>query len=158
MFYLIALLVLLMDQLSKIWIRMNVAVGESFRLGNSPVIITHYENSGAAFSSFQGYGRLFVPIAIFVVIFLIYYRKWESKRLLLEIGAGFLAGGAIGNAVDRVLFNQVTDFITFGKSNGILNLADYAINIGVILLILDTVYTEFIQKKKPQTTSKEDHE
>ena len=131
MFYFIAIFVIIIDQLSKIWIRLNVAIGESFQLWNSPIIITHYENSGAAFSSFQGYGRLFVPVAIFVVIFLIYYRKKENKRMLLEIGAGFLAGGAIGNAIDRVLFNQVTDFITFGTNNGILNIADYALNIGI---------------------------
>ncbi len=147
-FYLIAIVVIAFDQLTKIWIRMNVAIGESFQLWNSPIIITHYENSGAAFSSFQGYGRWFVPVAIFVVAFLIYYRKKEGKRVLLDVGAGFLAGGAIGNAIDRVLFNQVTDFITFGYSNGILNLADYSLNIGMVLLIADTVNTELIQKKK----------
>lgn len=148
MFYIIGIVVIIIDQLTKIWIRMNVAIGESFQLLNSPIIITHYENSGAAFSSFQGYGRWFVPIAIFVVAFLIYYRKKEGKRKLLDIGAGFLAGGAIGNAIDRVLFNQVTDFITFGFSNGILNVADYALNIGLVLLIGDTVNTELWQNKK----------
>lgn len=148
MFYLILLVVIIIDQLTKIWIRLNVAIGESIQLWNSSIIITHYENSGAAFSSFQGYGRWFVPVALFVVAFIIYYRKKEGKRLLLDVGAGFLAGGAIGNAIDRVLFNQVTDFITYGTSNGILNLADYALNIGMVVLIVDTVYAELIQKKK----------
>jgi lipoprotein signal peptidase len=67
--------------------------------------------------------------------------------MLLELGAGFLAGGAIGNAIDRVLFNQVTDFIIFGTSNGILNLADYALNVGIVLLLLDTVNKELMIKR-----------
>lgn len=150
MFYLIAIFTVIIDQLTKAWIRMNVAIGEYFQLWNTPMYITHYENTGAAFSSFQGYGRWFVPLAFFVVIFLIYYRKREGKRCLLELGAGFLAGGAIGNAIDRVLYNQVTDFITFGTNNGILNLADYALNIGLVLLIVDTINTELIQKRKKE--------
>lgn len=85
-----------------------------------------------------------------MLLFLIIYRKRESRRTLLDIGAGFLAGGAIGNAIDRVLFNQVTDFIIVGSGNGNLNLADYALNIGLILLLVDTVYTELIQKKKKE--------
>jgi len=129
---------------------MNVAIGEYFQIGNTPMYITHLENSGAAFSSFQGYGRWFVPLAIFVVGFLLYYRKREGKRWLLEIGAGLLAGGAIGNAIDRILFNQVTDFITIGTNNGILNIADYALNIGLVLLIVDTVNTELIQKRNKE--------
>ena len=80
--------------------------------------------------------------------FLLYYRKREGKRWLLEIGAGLLAGGAIGNAIDRILFNQVTDFITIGTNNGILNIADYTLNIGLVFLIVDTVNTELIQKKE----------
>jgi signal peptidase II len=48
-----------------------------------------------------------------------------------------LVGGAAGNAIDRLFFNKVTDFIEFCAGHGILNLADLAINVGVIIIIVD---------------------
>ena len=56
MFYGIAIVVIILDQLSKIWIRMNVAIGESFQFWNSPILITHYENSGAHLVPFKAMG------------------------------------------------------------------------------------------------------
>jgi signal peptidase II len=137
-FYLIILFVVVIDQLSKLWIRMHLKVGDSIEVWRGILEFTHYENSGAAFSSFQGYGRLFIPVAIlFVVIILYYRRKGVLKGFAKEMGAAFLAGGAIGNAIDRILFNQVTDFVHFQSGQGILNLADYSINIGIILFVMD---------------------
>jgi signal peptidase II len=137
-FYLIILFVVVIDQLSKLWIRMHLKVGDSIEVWRGILDFTHYENSGAAFSSFQGYGRLFIPVAIlFVVIILYYRRKGVLKGFAKEMGAAFLAGGAIGNAIDRILFNQVTDFVHFQSGQGILNLADYSINIGIILFVMD---------------------
>jgi signal peptidase II len=136
--YLTILFVVVIDQLSKLWIRLHLKVGDSIEVWSGILDFTHYENSGAAFSSFQGYGRLFIPVAIlFVVIILYYRRKGVLKGLAKEMGAAFLAGGAIGNAIDRILFNQVTDFVHFQSGRGILNLADISINIGIILFVLD---------------------
>jgi signal peptidase II len=136
--YLTILFVVVIDQLSKLWIRLHLKVGDSIEVWSGILDFTHYENSGAAFSSFQGYGRLFIPVAIlFVVIILHYQRKGVLKGLAKEMGAAFLAGGAIGNAIDRILFNQVTDFVHFQSGRGILNLADISINIGIILFVLD---------------------
>lgn len=136
--YLTILFVVVIDQLSKLWIRLHLKVGDSIEVWSGILDFTHYENSGAAFSSFQGYGRLFIPVAIlFVVIILYYRRKGVLKGLAKEMGAAFLAGGAIGNAIDRILFNQVTDFVHFQSGRGILNLADISINIGIILFVMD---------------------
>ncbi len=148
MFYLLVFLVIGMDQLSKFLIRFNFKVGDTLEVWNGVLNFTRYENSGAAFSSFQGYGRLFVPVAILIVVFIIYYRRKEkNKRFTMEIGSALLIGGAVGNAMDRVFFNQVTDFIHFHFSNGILNLADYAINIGIIFLFIDLLFFQKEQEK-----------
>ena len=143
MFYSIIFVVLVLDQFSKFWVRMYVNVGETFELWKGVLSITHYENSGVAFSLFQGYGRLFVPFAVLIIFIINNYRKkMKNKRLLLEIGFGFLVGGAIGNAIDRIAFNQVTDFISFHYSHGILNLSDYAINIGIIFVLVDMLISQ----------------
>ncbi|OBZ18643.1 signal peptidase II [Bacillus sp. FJAT-27264] len=135
-FYLISALVILVDQVSKWLVRTHMEVGETIPFWAHLLKFTFYENSGAAFSSFQGFGRYFVIVAVGFVVAIFYYRrKGEISGHLLNAAAGFLVGGAIGNAIDRVLFNKVTDFLVFGHSNGILNIADVAINAGVVLVL-----------------------
>jgi len=146
-FYLIALFIIALDQASKIWIRINFEVGDSIVIWDQVLNFTRYENSGIAGSRLQGYGRLFVLAAVFVVGLVIYYRK---KGLLSgfgkEIGAALLVGGAIGNAIDRMLFNQVTDFIAFQNRGGIANVADYAIMWGAILFLIGSLIDEVNNK------------
>ncbi|MBT2293562.1 signal peptidase II [Paenibacillus albidus] len=151
LFYVISVLVIMADQVSKGLVRSHMLVGETFPFWNDYLTFTHYENSGAAFSSFQGYGRYFVIIAVgFVAAILYYRRKGEIKGRLMETAAAFLAGGAIGNAIDRFLFHKVTDFLVFGKSGGILNLADVAINLGMLLLVAHWIVSHFRQRKPYQ--------
>lgn len=148
MYYLFIILVIIIDQLSKYWIRTHIKLGTSIEVWKGVLNLTHYENSGAAFSSFQGYGRLFVPIAFFIVMIVFNYRRSiKKKRFLNDLGSGLLIGGAIGNAIDRILYNQVTDFITFHFSHGILNFADYAIQFGILFLLLDWVMNHFAKTK-----------
>jgi len=125
--------VIITDQISKYLIRTYIDINEAFTLWGIP--ITHIENSGMAGSLFQGYGRLFGVVAVLFVIGIIYLRRTEEMRsALIDSSFGFLVGGAIGNGIDRLLFGHVTDFII--RSGGILNVADHAIEIGVLLLII----------------------
>lgn len=134
-FYIIAVFVVIIDQISKNLIRAYVDIGEITSFWGIP--ITHYENSGMASSLFQGYGRVFGIVAVVFVIAVFHYRKkGEIKGPLLDSSFGFLVGGAVGNGIDRLLFGQVTDFLISFPSGGILNLSDHAIQIGVLLLIL----------------------
>ncbi|MGG3470032.1 signal peptidase II [Neobacillus pocheonensis] len=133
LFYVIVILVILMDQLSKYLIRAFIDINETFTLWGIP--LTHIENSGMAGGLFQGYAPLFGVLAVFFVIGVLYFRRTgEMNGALIDCSFGFLVGGAIGNGIDRLLFGQVTDFII--RSGGILNLADHAIEIGGLLLII----------------------
>ncbi len=139
-FYLIILFTVAVDQGSKLWIRTHLHLGEIISAWEPYVTFTYYLNSGAAGSSFQGYGVYFIPVGVFFVAALIYYRrKGVLQGVILESGAAFLAGGAIGNTLDRILYGKVTDFLVFGSGNGVLNLADLALNLGVILMLLDLI-------------------
>ncbi|MFC4801758.1 signal peptidase II [Neobacillus sp. GCM10023253] len=133
LFYIIAILVIMMDQLSKFLIRAYIDINETFSLWG--VHLTHIENSGMAGGLFQGNARLFGVVAVIFVIGVLYFRRNEEmKGALIDSSFGFLVGGAIGNGIDRLLFGQVTDFII--RSGGILNLADHAIEMGAFLLII----------------------
>ncbi|KWX77576.1 signal peptidase II [Paenibacillus jilunlii] len=137
LFYVIAILVVIADQAAKWGVRSNMQLGETIQVWSGHLQFTYYENSGAAFSSFQGYGKYFAIIAVLFVAGVFYYRrKGELRGPILEAATGFLVGGAVGNAIDRVLYHQVTDFLVFGSRGGILNLADLAINAGGLLVLV----------------------
>ncbi|MEH7014597.1 signal peptidase II [Neobacillus niacini] len=145
LFYVIALLVIVMDQLSKYLIRIYIDMNETFTLWG--IQLTHIENSGMAGGLFQGYARLFGVVAVLFVLGVLYIRRTgEMKGALIDSSFGFLVGGAIGNGIDRFLFGQVTDFII--RSGGILNLADHAIEMGMLLLIIYGVVNWFGIGKK----------
>ncbi|WP_423800794.1 signal peptidase II [Neobacillus sp. SAB-20_R2A] len=143
LFYVIAILVIMMDQISKYLIRTYIDINEAFTLWG--IHLTHIENSGMAGGLFQGNARLFGVVAVLFVIGVLYFRRTgEMKGALIDCSFGFLVGGAIGNGIDRLLFGQVTDFII--RSGGILNLADHAIEIGALLLII-YVLVSWLKKK-----------
>ncbi|WP_301169111.1 signal peptidase II [Brevibacillus nitrificans] len=144
-FYSAALFTLVADQLSKYIVRVTMSVGETIYMGS--IQLTHYENAGMAFSLFQGYARLFAVVAILFVIGVLYYRKHEApKGIMINAGLGFLVGGAAGNGIDRILFGKVTDFLVSRSGDGILNLADHAINVGILLLLIQGIYTFVVDK------------
>jgi signal peptidase II len=144
LFYITAFLVLVMDQLSKYLIRIYIDINETFTLRG--IQLTHIENSGMAGGLFPGYARLFGFAAVLFVIFVIYIRRnGEMKGALIDSSFGLLVGGAIGNGIDRLLFGQVTDFIP--RSGGILNVADHAIEMGMILFIIYGVVSWWKEKR-----------
>ncbi|WP_135555337.1 signal peptidase II [Paenibacillus cymbidii] len=145
MFYGIGLFVVLLDQLSKAWVRSRLAVGESLTLGDH-LQLTHYQNTGAMGSTFEGYGTYFIVPAFLIVGWFVYMqRKGQLDSFAMKAGAAFFAGGALGNAVDRLLFAKVTDFIDMGR--GISNLADHAINIGVLLIVAAQLVIDPLRRK-----------
>lgn len=144
LFYLIAIVVLFLDQGAKWIVRTNMELGERVAFWDPHISFIYYENSGAAFSSFQGYGKYFAVIAVVFVAAVFYYRRQGRIRgTLPEAASGFLVGGAIGNAIDRVIYHQVTDFLVFGQRGGIMNLADLAINAGGILIVVYLLLDHF---------------
>jgi len=134
LFYLIALLIVIVDQAFKLWVRINLDLGESLKIWDG-FHFTYYQNSGAMGSTFQGYGRYFIIPAVLMVWYLISLRrKGVIEGGLGTTGAALFAGGAVGNAIDRLLFGWVTDFLDFGR--GVSNIADHALMIGLALLLL----------------------
>ena len=102
-------------------------------------------NTGAAFSFLADAGGwqnlFFVGVAVAVsVIILFMFRKLESKDMQLAVALMLVLGGAIGNVVDRLRFGYVVDFIDVYYQHWhwpTFNIADSAISIGAVLLILD---------------------
>ena len=137
-FFLTALLVVVADQLSKMWIRSNLDVEELlFELGFFR--LTHIQNTGAAFGLFQGHSFALTIVALVgIVILLLYalliYRRFPIlDNLLGKSALGLVLGGTVGNLIDRLHLGYVTDFIDVSVWPA-FNIADSAIVVGVIIV------------------------
>ncbi len=137
-FFTTALLLVAADQLSKLWIRSNLAIWESlFEVGFFR--LTRVHNSGAAFGLFQGQSFLLTIIALVgVAALLLYIFFFHHKFPFLDnrlgkLALGLVLGGAVGNLIDRIHFGYITDFIDFNFWPA-FNIADSAIVVGVIIL------------------------
>ena len=98
--------------------------------------IVHWNNSGAAFGSFQNGNSVFTVLAIIVILMILYYYpRVDAKDWPLRLAMGLQVGGAAGNLIDRLQMGRVTDFISIG-SFPVFNVADSAISVGVAVLLV----------------------
>ena len=125
-----ALVVLLLDQLTKLAVR---AVGDALHVTVIPGVIDFMfvRNIGAAFSMGEGHGIAFAVLALAVIIAIAVYLVRAPQLAHLEVvGMAMVAGGAIGNAIDRLAFGFVTDFIaTTFIDFPVFNVADIGITV-----------------------------
>lgn len=138
-FLLVAILGIIFDQLTKYIVVQNFAeVGDTLPLWQNVFHFTYVINTGAAFSFFRGQVDILRWISLLVSIFLVVF-VWHSPKMTLleQLGYGFILSGAVGNGIDRFLFGYVVDFLDFRLINfPVFNVADIAINLGVIILLI----------------------
>lgn len=144
----VAALVIAFDQLTKWMILKWVPLYDKIPV-NSFINITHQRNTGAAFSFLAdaaGWQRwFFITLAVSVSTYLIYW-LWRIRgegHATLAAGLALVLGGAIGNVIDRVLLGSVVDFIQVliaGWPFPSFNVADSAISVGAVLLIIDALF------------------
>lgn len=142
----LSLLVAVLDQASKQWI---VAIFEEYEvLEVWPVFnLTLVYNTGAAFSFLSDAGGwqrwFFVAIGVVIsVVMVLWLRQLQARERLTGYGLALVIGGAVGNLIDRIWLGRVVDFLQWHWDDWYwpsFNLADSAITLGVVLLLLDGV-------------------
>ncbi len=143
-----ALLIIVVDQLTKAWILSGLDLREIRQVPVWPPIFnfTWVENRGVSFGLFgDGSARWMLSLFSIIVAGILGWWALRADRRLLITAIGFVMGGAIGNVIDRIRFGFVVDFIDFSGTRifpWVFNVADSAITIGVILLILDSLLSE----------------
>ena len=138
---LISFLVILVDQLSKIIIRCNIEIGHTINIIGKFFKITHVENNGAAWSILNGKWIFLVILSLLFLVFIFGCIKRDDRNTKLNIlGYSFLIGGIIGNVIDRIIYQTVTDFLSFRIIKydfPVFNFADTFIVVGVLIFVLD---------------------
>jgi len=153
-----AVLVVLVDQLSKRTVMAWLAEGQSWDIAPwlAPIFrITHVTNTGAVFGLFRGWGDFFIVVtAIVIVAIIVYYHQLPDGQWLMRVALGLQLGGAIGNLVDRLRQGFVVDFIDLNfwplREWPVFNLADTSLVTGTILLALFMIQEEWREREKRQ--------
>ncbi len=148
LFFLAAFFALALDQLSKIWIRRTLPLAETRDLWPGVIHLEHVQNQGAAWGVLSGQKWLLIVFTLLVVgIIVRSAREVASRGALAALGFGLILGGAFGNLLDRILFGHVTDFFDLDtafpvvQTFPVFNVADSALTIGVILMLLSLFLT-----------------
>lgn len=150
---LIPLVTIILDQITKQLVTRTMELGESIPVINNFLYITYYRNAGAAFGILQEQMLLFhiaTCIAIVVIIFVLIRLDIENEKVLV-IALTLFLGGIIGNFIDRVIYQNVIDFVHtvwWGWSFAIFNVADSAMVIAVGLMLFDVLILERRRNKK----------
>ena len=158
---LISAVVILLDRLSKNWVRQHIELGHAIPVIPKVFRITHVLNDGAAFSLFADsatpehvrWGLIAFSTAAALAVLIVLLRMGRSITLT-TLALALVLGGAIGNDYDRIRFASVVDFlevhiVTYHWPD--FNVADSAIVVGACLLLLDALITK---KPAPETAEK----
>ncbi len=151
---LVVLGVVLVDQASKLWALNHLDSARRKSLFGL-VDLTMYRNSGASHGLLAGYPDLLLPLEI-IGVAVAFYLANRSESRFLALALGLIAGGGLGNFTDRILHShgfgtsgRVVDWISFPGSRTVFNLADVAIQIGVVAVVAAMVISFFKPDRQP---------
>lgn len=143
--FIIFSLVALLDQITKRMLYSELGLGNSKAFLPGIVQFTIATNTGGAFSILREYPFFLLIIAVINMFIFSYFAFCPTVKQsdIIKMGCSFIVGGILGNLIDRISFGAVIDFIDLQFIDfAIFNIADIAINIGVILIVIGWVIEE----------------
>lgn len=151
------LIIVILDQFTKNLVRQNLDYSQIWYPPGMDWLyphayVVHWYNKGAAFGMFQDGSMVFTVLAVIIsILIIIYFPRVAKEDWPLRLALGLQLGGAIGNLIDRITVGHVTDFIAISEFP-VFNVADSAITMGVIVLIIGMWINE---KEKEKTAGME---
>jgi signal peptidase II len=142
------LVILVADQLTKAVVRASLTVGESRSIIPGFLDLTHVQNTGAAFGLLNSVDFPYKPAvmigiaALALVAIAVYASQLGFHERLARLGLALILGGAFGNLIDRAIAGYVVDFVDvyWGEAHfWAFNVADAAISMGAVLVLLDMI-------------------
>ena len=146
---LIILLLVGIDQLSKILALKYLKSVESIPIIQNMFHLTYVENRGAAFGMFQNNQIIFVIVALIASIYGLYYLHKNKVNILGKVSILLIISGALGNLIDRVRLGFVVDYFDFRIIwEYVFNIADIFVVLGTILLCIYILFYEDNKEKQ----------
>lgn len=146
--YLLALVVILLDIATKVWAVEQFMYGPALQIIPGLLQFTYAENYGAAFSFLAdagGWQRWFFGAValIFSAVVIVWLKRLPAAKRWEPIALALILGGALGNLWDRVVLGYVRDFISvyYGSWHfPVFNIADVAISVGAAMLVIELLF------------------
>lgn len=139
----IAAAVLILDQLTKIYVVWGMELSQSIPVIKNVLHITYVQNRGMAFGLFANNRMLFmIPTVVLIAVIVLAIVKLKGKNKVLDTSLGLVLGGGMGNMIDRVARGYVVDFVDFCAFDfwqWVFNVADAAVVVGAFLFIIAVV-------------------
>ena len=130
---------LFLDQVSKAVVSSMISLGHSIKVINNFFYITYLNNYGAAWSMFTDKNTFLIILSIIALIIMYRFIYVFEKNKRNTIAFGLVMAGIMGNLIDRWLFGYVRDFIDFkifSYDYPVFNIADIAVVVGVLFIII----------------------
>lgn len=151
LYYILAAVLVVIDQLVKLWVRASIPLGQSTPFLPGLMDLTYIQNTGAAFSSFSSLTWLLALVSLIAsaAVAVLMARKLFT-RPLGQLSLALILAGAVGNLIDRALLGFVTDmFATSFMNFAVFNVADICVVVGGILMVLYVLFFYDKQKEAP---------
>jgi signal peptidase II len=152
LFFGLAIAVVVVDQLTKAWLVSWLAPGASAQVIGDYLRLVHSQNNGALFGLFRESALVFAVISIGVIGLIVAYHGRVGRSTYMSIALGLLLGGAVGNVTDRFRLGHVVDFVDAGIGAVrwyTFNVADSAISVAIVMLILAAIWPALLEGRKP---------
>lgn len=151
--------VLLFDLLSKHFITQALPhIGDSMNVIPGFINFVYVQNTGAAWGMLAGRPVFLIIVSILILAIYLGFYGLRLKKLknnvsiTLAVSVGLIAGGCIGNLIDRIVFGYVRDFINFQFMDfPVFNVADIALTVGIIIMVIYFIFIYSKEDKKMQT-------
>lgn len=153
----IASLIIALDQWSKIYV---FSILENLEYPAIKVTsffnLVMVRNYGVSFGMFNGleHGRIILSLLAIIIVLILMIWLYKNNRKSVTLALGLVIGGAVGNIIDRVFVGSVADFLDFHWSGyhwPAFNVADSAVFIGVVILIIDSFFEEKGEKHETES-------
>ena len=158
----IALIVLILDQLTKVYFERNYVLGQVRVLIDNHLYLTHVRNPGAAFGILaDSTWRLpfFLVVALVAVVGILWYLwKLPESAQWMHLSLSLIFGGAVGNVIDRIRLGEVIDFVGvhwYDYHWPAFNVADSAICVGVAILLVISLQEELALRRRRKAEQQE---
>ena len=149
LFFLPALGIIILDQLTKLAVIQNIGVFESIPVIENFFHLVHVKNRGMAFGIMNrpevGFGLYFlIGASCVAIVFILYwFTRLKPEDKGLTIGLSLILGGAVGNLIDRIRLKEVIDFLDFfiGTHHwASFNIADAAVTVGTFYIAVNIIF------------------
>lgn len=150
LWYALAGVLIVIDQVAKGLVRATMALGESRPFLPHFIELYHVENTGGAFSIFESYTWILTALSAVITLALVLaiWKNWLADAPVPRLCVTLVLAGAAGNLIDRVRAGKVTDMFNFTFMRfGVFNVADICVVGGVMGYAVYVLYTQYIQRK-----------